>query len=65
MFPSFTSVWARSAPFSEDEALNFLSSSIGSVRLVIFIYIYSENMQANEAGKLEEREAKVVPGGAL
>lgn len=35
------------------------------VRLVISIYIYGKNMQANEAGKLEEREAKVVPGGAL
>lgn len=51
-------------PFEED-ALNILPPSIGSLKLVIFIYIYGENMQANEAGKLEEREAKVVPGGAL
>lgn len=54
-----------SAPPSEEEALNILSSSIGCVRLVIFIYIYGESMHANEAGKLEERGAKVVPGGAL
>lgn len=59
------SVWAGSAPSSEEEALNILPSSVSFVRLVIFIYIYGENMQANEAGKLEEREAKVVPGGAL
>lgn len=55
----------RIGPSSEEEPWNILSSSIGFVRLVISIYIYGENMQANEAEKLEEREAKVVPGGAL
>lgn len=40
-------------------------STLLALRLVIFICIFGENMRVNEAEKVEEREAKVVPGGAL
>lgn len=63
--PCVACVQTGLVPFPKEEALNIGSSSIGFVRLLIFIYIYGKNMQANEAGKLEERDAKVVPGGAL
>lgn len=63
--PCVTCVRTGLVPSPGGEAFNIASSSIGFVGLLIFIYIYGKNMQANEAGKLEEREAKVVPGGAL